>query len=69
MTVESKRLRDRAATQLRQGRRTKNAGLKAAHDQRAAALKEMAHTEEWLHREPERSAKRQPKRTKARTER
>jgi hypothetical protein len=69
MTVESKRLRDRAAAQLREGRRSKGASLKAVHDQRAAALKEMAHTEEWLHRQPERSAKRQPKKTKARTER
>jgi hypothetical protein len=67
MSVESKRLRDRAAAQLRQGRRTKNAGLKAVHNQRAAAWKEMAHTEEWRRREPERSARRQPKRTKAPT--
>ena len=61
MSTESKRLRDRAAAQLRKGRRMKGVGLKAVYDQRAASLKEMAHNEEWLHGDPERSLKRLPK--------
>jgi hypothetical protein len=62
MTAESKRLRNRAADQLRQGRRAKLRGAKEVHNARAASLKEMANNEEWLSGEPLRSQKRKPKR-------
>jgi hypothetical protein len=55
VSVESKHLRDRAAGQLRAGRRTKDASHKTSHNQRAASLKARAHNEEWLAGERERS--------------
>jgi len=63
MSKESKRLRERAADQLRQSRRrSKSASDKAIHVGRAAALKEMASNEEWLEGDKPRSRKRSPKR-------
>jgi hypothetical protein len=62
MSDESKRLRDRAANQLRQSRRATNAQAKKVHSARAASLKHMAHNEEWLGGEPEHSKRREPKR-------
>ena len=62
MSEESKRLRSRAADQLRKGRRSRSASEKTAHADRAAALKDMAANEEWLHGDKPRSRKRNPKR-------
>jgi hypothetical protein len=61
---ESQRLRDRAAAQLRQGRRAHSLDAKAVHNQRAAALKDMAQNEEWLSGDRERSRRARPKKDK-----
>src|SRR4029079_19679697 len=55
MSVESKRLRDRAAQQLRAGRQAKDRTQKTIHEDRAASFKEMAHNEEWLSGDRQRS--------------
>ena len=57
MSKESKRLRSRAADQLRQSRRSELAGNKAVHARRAASLKAMAENEEWLEGEKPRPGK------------
>ena len=58
MSKESKRLRGRAARELRHSRKIKDAPLKAMHVARAASLKAMARNEEWLAGEPDHSAPR-----------
>ena len=62
MYKETKRLRDRAASQLRQSRQLRSATDKIVHLARAASLKAMAANEEWLAGEPQRS-RRQTRRT------
>ena len=55
MCNEAKRLRDRAASQLRQSRRSRSATDKVVHLARAASLKAMAANEEWSAGVPQRS--------------
>jgi hypothetical protein len=55
VSVESKKLRDRAAQQLQARRQAKDRSQKAIHEDRAASFKEMAHNEEWLSGDRERS--------------
>ena len=62
MSEESKRLRCRAADQLRQSRRAQSEYDKTIHSDQAAALKAMAANQEWLDGEPLRSSKNAPKR-------
>jgi hypothetical protein len=57
MSNESKRLRNRAADQLRQSRRARSDSDKTIHSDQAAALKAMAAHQEWLDGEPLRSSK------------
>ena len=61
MSEESKRLRSRAAAELRRSRKATDDPLKAIHVARAASLKAMARNEEWLSGESDRSA---PKRSR-----
>jgi hypothetical protein len=56
MSEEAKRLRLRAANELKRSRKTADEPLKAIHRARGAALKAMARNEEWLSGEPDRSA-------------
>ena len=56
MSKESKRLRSRAANELRQSRTSTSEPLKAIHKARAASLRVLARNEEWLTGEPDRSA-------------
>jgi hypothetical protein len=57
MSKESKRLRNRAADQLRHGRRAKSVNHKITYTARAAALKALAENEEWLAGEKSRVSK------------
>ena len=63
MSEESKRLRRRAADQLRQSRRAQSDNDRTIHSDQAAALKAMAAHQEWLDGEPLRSSKRVPQQT------
>ena len=56
MSEESKRLRLRAAKELRRSRKATDEAFKPIHRARAATLKAMARNEEWLGGEPDRSA-------------
>jgi hypothetical protein len=60
MPKTSQEFRDRAAKEVRAARRSSNSDDKAECTERAAPLKELAHNEEWLGGERERSAKRKP---------
>ena len=55
MSTESKRLRDRAAAELRNSRKAKNPDAKATEIKRADGYKQLAANEEWLAGEKTRS--------------
>ena len=55
MSDNSNKLRNRAAKQLKSGRAVKDRVQKGIHNDRAAAFKAMAHDDEWLTGERERS--------------
>jgi len=61
MSKGSKRLRDKAADELRSGRQSRSTVGRGEHKKRAASYKELASNEEWLSGEPPRSRKRSPK--------
>jgi hypothetical protein len=67
MSESSKGLRGAAARELRKSRNGGSAKEKADNIRRAAALKELAHNEEWMGGEKERSKARpaKPRSTKA----
>jgi hypothetical protein len=58
MSKESKTLRDAAADELRNSRNGGTKDDKVKSVKRAAALKSLAHAEEWLTGEKERSKRR-----------
>lgn len=58
MSKESEALRDAAAHELRERRNGGTGEAKAKNVKRAAAYKSLAHSEEWLKGEKQRSKKR-----------
>jgi len=61
MTKASQGLRDSAAKQMRAARKSRSAPDRVEHTARAASYKELAHNEEWLDGDRERSEPRRPK--------
>ncbi|MGA3140353.1 MAG: hypothetical protein ABSD09_15935 [Xanthobacteraceae bacterium] len=62
MSRISKSFRNKAASELREGRKKLGAINPAKSRERAASYKELAANEEWLGGDPPRSKKRPPKR-------
>jgi hypothetical protein len=62
MSKDSKRLRDKAAGELRASRNSGIMPIKSEHAKRAASFKALADNEEWLEGEKSRSQARPPRR-------